>query len=78
MREPTIIDRQIQMTQASPNPSSWSHSFPVRWLRKHWATRDDIIAWNERSSADAEQRVCHVCQMISDMLHWFGIGKKRS
>lgn len=66
------------MNQATPNPPSWSHSFPVRWLRKHWATRDDIIAWNERSAADAEQRVCHVCQMISNMLRWIGIGKKRS
>jgi hypothetical protein len=40
--------------------------------------RDRIIAWNERSSALAEQRVCRICQLLSDMLHGIGIGRRRS
>jgi hypothetical protein len=73
-----MADNLRQMAQASPNPPSRTASRPVRWLRKRWMTRDDIIAWNKQSSGEAEQRICHMCQMISDMLHRFGIGKKRA
>jgi hypothetical protein len=38
---------------------------------------DWIVAWNERSSAEAEQRVCRICQMMSDMLRKIGIGRRR-
>jgi hypothetical protein len=38
---------------------------------------DRIEAWNERSSAEAEQRVCRICQVISEMLRRIGIGRRR-
>jgi hypothetical protein len=72
-----MADDPRQMTQAAPNPPTPPRPLSVRWLRKHRMTREDIIDWNDQSSAEAEQRICHICQMISDMLHRIGIGKKR-
>jgi hypothetical protein len=81
VRELTIIERRT-IRDRRPRPHQILQAghllSPVRWLRKHWVTRDNIIAWNERSSAEAEQRICLICQMISDILHRIGIGKKRS
>jgi hypothetical protein len=40
--------------------------------------RDRIAAWNERSSAETDRRICRICQMLSGMLNRIGIGGKQS
>jgi hypothetical protein len=64
------------MAQDSTKRSSHPPSLSVRWSHMERAIHDRIIAWNERSSADAEQRVCRVCKMLSDMLRRIGIGRR--
>ena len=53
-------------------------SLSMRWSRLEKTMSTKINAWNKRSSAEAEERLCRICQTISDMLSRIGIGRRRT
>jgi hypothetical protein len=48
-----------------------------QWAEITKAASNWVIAWNERSSERAQQRINRICQRLSDIARRIGIGKSQ-